>query len=283
MKTMLCAINAKYIHTNLAVRYLRAYCQDVDILEFSINDPVEKIYQKLLDFNGAVYGFSCYLWNIEIVKKLCELLKKSLPDCCVVLGGPEVSYQNEDVLSWGTVDHIISGEGEQAFKQLLESLQTKGNRFQMIYGDKLDINMLPFPYKGEKFDERILYYEASRGCPFHCRYCLSAGDKLRFRNIETVKRELAYFVAAGVKQVKFVDRTFNADREYARNIFAYLISLDGTTNFHCEITGHILDEETLELLKTAPRGLFQFEIGVQSTNPYTLEQIQRTTDISVLF
>ncbi|MHB1315927.1 MAG: B12-binding domain-containing radical SAM protein [Christensenellales bacterium] len=282
MKVILCAINAKYIHTNLAVRSLRAFCGEADIVEYTIGDPIEKIYLRLLEENAAVYGFSCYLWNIEIVKKLCELLKKSRPGCRIIVGGPEVSYEEDEILTWGTVDHIVLGEGEQAFDKLLACLREGKQAPGKMSCEPLDMNSLPFPYEGEQFDGRIIYYEASRGCPFHCRYCLSAGDKLRFRDIEMVKRELAFFVSKRIKQVKFVDRTFNADKDYARALFAYIISLGGKTNFHCEIAGHLLDEETMALLKTAPYGMFQFEIGVQTTNPDTLAQVRRQTDIAVL-
>ncbi len=291
MDALFVAINAKYVHTNIAVRYLSRYCQsnniESDFCEFTINEPQGRILEKLYMQNTCVYGFSCYIWNIERVLETCQNLKKLKPECRIFLGGPEVSFDGEELLSkYDFIDYIICGEGEVAMLQLLKNLPEERC---VIYGEKLcSIEELPFPYADEDLKsvvdgEKLVYYESSRGCPFCCAYCLSAADEgVRFVSVDRVKKDLKRFVDAGVQTVKFVDRTFNADKKRAVQIWEYILSLDCETCFHFEIGADLLSEEAVEVLKKAPLGRFQFEIGVQSTNPQTISEISRKMDFGVL-
>lgn len=300
MKIVLTAINAKYIHSNLAVRYLKKYAErehdcKIDILEFTINNYTDDILKEINAVNPDVIGFSCYIWNIELVKKLCTLLKIIRPELKIILGGPEVSYNIEEVFASCNADFILYGEGERSFSELTEyfygrktlceidglAYRADGEIIVNKPAKPLDMAELPFPYEDfTALENRIIYYEASRGCPFSCQYCLSSIEKgVRTAPIDKVKRELSVFLNAKVPQVKLVDRTFNCKKTFAMEIIAFLIENDnGFTNFHFEVAADLMDDDMLTLLGSARKGLFQLEIGVQSTNPDTLSAVSRTND-----
>ena len=303
MKFLLVAINAKYIHSNPAVYSLKKYAgadmqEYIEIAEYTINQQMQDILADIYTRKPDAVGFSCYIWNWNMIQCLLEELPKVLPDTDIWLGGPEVSYNGEDVLTrFPGVKGIMSGEGEQTFKELLEwYVQGKLPDVEGIAGlylrngytkarDLIDLNDLPFLYGDlDRFANRIIYYESSRGCPYRCSYCLSSIDKkVRLRKIETVKQELQFFLDHKVKQVKFVDRTFNCDHEHAVEIWRYIKENDnGVTNFHFEISADILREEEIALLGSLRPGLAQLEIGVQSVNPETLQAINRRMDVERL-
>jgi radical SAM superfamily enzyme YgiQ (UPF0313 family) len=308
MKVLLAAVNAKFIHSNLAVRYLKAYTEDIDydccLMEFSINDRREKVLEALVMEKPDVVAFSCYIWNIEYVKYLSSHIRLVCPECIIMYGGPEVSFDSEQFLSANAGDFVIEGEGEEAYRELIlrmlrigikreniedsigelniRGLYTKAEG-QIHYGGKrgfMNMDRIAFPYDElSDIENKIVYYEASRGCPFNCKYCLSSTSHgVRFHDIERVKTELAYFVGKGVKLVKFVDRTFNCNREFAMGIWDFLITLGGSTRFHFEISADILSDQELALLRRAPVGLFQFEVGVQTTNNDVLRNINRNVN-----
>lgn len=303
MKLVLTALNAKYVHTNLAVRYLREYTKDLDyecsIKEFSINDRLENILEALIAENPEVIGFSCYIWNIEMVIKLSKLIKKVNPNIEILYGGPEVSFDVRKFLDSVDGDYLIGGEGEETFRRFI-LYKLNGGSIEdipgLFYRDEngningknnlnfLDMDQLPFPYSNEyEFKNKIIYYEASRGCPFNCKYCLSSTIKgVRLRNLDLVKKELTLLMERGVSLVKFVDRTFNANRDYARKLWQFLKDADTNTRFHFEISADLLREEDIELLRSVPKGRFQFEIGVQSTNEEVVKNINRTMNIDKL-
>lgn len=298
LKIVLLALNAKYIHTSLALRYIKAYCKeyssDISILETSINNSENEIIKSIYRKQPDIIGISCYIWNMAYVKTLIPTLKKILPDTTIVLGGPEVSYEGEFLLENCQADLIMEGEGEKTWEEYLNyRYQHKGDIKDiagLVYRNEqgdicknkprqpLDLVELPFVYDDlEGLSNKIIYYEASRGCPFNCQYCLSSIEQgVRFVPIERVKEHMAYFLENKVKQVKFVDRTFNTRKQYAMDIWQYLIEHDnGYTNFHFEIAAELISEEMYELLSKARPGLIQFEIGVQSTNPEVLKIIKR--------
>lgn len=298
MKILLVALNAKFIHTSLALRYIKAYCKTYDenikILETSINNNENEIIKLIYKEHPQIIGFSCYIWNMSYIKMLIPTIKKILPSVTIVLGGPEVSYNGESLLSIPEVDLVMEGEGEETWKEYLDfCIGQKGslsNINGLIYREAnnlvhrnlprqpLPLEELPFVYDElDGLEHKIIYYEASRGCPFNCQYCLSSIEKgVRFVPIEKVTAHMAYFLEHHVKQVKFVDRTFNARSAYAMAIWSYLIAHDnGYTNFHFEIAAELIHEEMYDLLATARPGLIQFEIGVQSTNNHVLKIIQR--------
>ena len=301
MKIMLVAVNAKYIHSNLAVyslySYAREYKKNIVIGEYTINQKSDEIISDIYREKPDVLGFSCYIWNISQILEIASELHKVLPRTKVWLGGPEVSYDSAEVLaSNSSVDGIIIGEGEQTFIEIAAHYIDSIGSLEDIKGiawrngdeiitnktrEQLNMDSLPFVY--EQFPaNRIIYYESSRGCPFACSYCLSSIDKkLRFKNIEIVKNELQYFLDAKVPQVKFVDRTFNCDHEHAMAIWAYLKEHDnGVTNFHFEIAADILSDEEVEILQSLRVGQVQLEAGVQSTNQQTLQAINRQMDFA---
>lgn len=323
MKLLLTAINAKYIHSNLAVYSLRAAAgpirEQVELAEFTINHRTEDILRDIYRRKPDVLFFSCYIWNMLYVAELTAECKKVMPEVPVWLGGPEVSYDAEQFLrEHPEVDGILCGEGEESFRRLgicyvnhaadadhlaeIPGLVFRRNLTEQ--GGSADVNMaagelagiqtnpptplvdlstLPFPYEElTDFENRIIYYESSRGCPFSCSYCLSSIDKsVRFRSLELVLPELQFFLDRRVPQVKFVDRTFNCRKSHAMAIWKYLLDHDnGITNFHFEIAADLLDDEELALIRRMRPGLIQLEIGVQSTNPRTLEAICRKTDLA---
>ncbi len=289
MNTVFCAINAKYIHTNIAVRYLNAVSSSVcntRFVEFTINQSPEIILDELLTLNPDTLLFSCYIWNISYVEKLCHNIKKILPNITIILGGPEVSHPPFPEFPY---DFIVCGEGETEIPALLKSL-SEGvfPTEKIIIGKPVeDLDSLPFPYDFQKEDlaHRIVYYEASRGCPFNCSYCLSSATKgVRIKSVKRVKEELKIFMDIKVMQVKFVDRTFNADNDFFIEILKFLKESDnGITNFHFEVAASLISDEALTIIPTLRSGLIQLEIGVQSTNENTLKAINRNPDTEKLF
>ena len=309
MKILLAACNAKYIHSNLAVYNLKScsgkYSPQVVIREYTINQIKDEILKDIYLEQPDVICFSCYIWNVSFVKELVTDLKKILPDADFWAGGPEVSYDAEQFLKQNPVFFgVMVGEGEETFQELAGYyIERKPEDLKEIRGvafrneDKvpdivhtgwrelMDLSKVPFAYQDlAEFKNRIIYYESSRGCPFSCSYCLSSIDKkLRFRDIELVKKELQFFIDNKVPQVKFVDRTFNCKHDHAMTIWRYITEHDnGVTNFHFEISADLLREEELALMKTMRPGLIQLEIGVQSTNPQTIRAIRRTMDFQKL-
>lgn len=305
MKILLAACNAKYIHSNLAVYDLKAYSSDYDehviLREYTINQQKDEILKDIYSSGADVVCFSCYIWNISFVRELIRDLVKILPKTAFWAGGPEVSYDAEKFLTeMPEMTGVMVGEGEKTFHDLLEFYIDGKDSLEEISGiayrtgDKIihngwrelmDLSAIPFVYEHlEKFENRIIYYESSRGCPFSCSYCLSSIDKkLRFRDLELVKKELQFFLDHRVPQVKFVDRTFNCKHEHAMTIWKYILEHDnGVTNFHFEISADLLREEEMELMSQMRPGLIQLEIGVQSTNPETIRAIHRHMDLKKL-
>lgn len=334
MRFLLCGINAKYIHSNLAIFSLKAYTDrkkipgaEIVLKEYTINNYVEDILQDLYETKADVIIFSCYIWNISFVRELAAELKKVSPEVEIWAGGPEVSYAaNKFLIENPAFDLIMQGEGEEVFSELVRLTSTTKNlnklNLQNLQGiavrdftektglrdtsnisevsedeyeskiintgfaPLMDMNVIPFVYEDfHLFEHKILYYETSRGCPFRCSYCLSSVDKtVRFRSLSLVKKELDTFLAAKVPQVKFVDRTFNCNRQRAIDIWSYLVEHDnGVTNFHFEISSDLLGEEELELFAKMRPGLIQLEIGVQSTNGQTVDAIHRHMDLEKVF
>lgn len=307
MKVIASTLNAKYIHTNIAIRYLKVYAQpdfDVELAEYTIKDPVMNIVTDLIRKKPDVIGFSCYIWNIEETIKVIKMIKKIDPSIHIVVGGPEVTY---DVADWMNniqeFDYIVIGEGEETFKQLLTELNSTMN-MENVHGlafrengqvrinpqrNKLDLRDLPSPFRFEEdiphLSKRVTYIETSRGCPFSCQFCLSSIEVgVRYFDREKIKDDIRYLMKNGAKTLKFVDRTFNISRSYALEMFQFLIDehLPGTV-FQFEITADIMRPEVIEFLnKEAPRGLFRFEIGVQSTNDYTNELVMRKQNFDKL-
>lgn len=294
MKILLAALNAKYIHSNLAVHSLKAYAQEygehIEIAEYTINHQKDKILKDLYLRKPDVIGFSCYIWNLDYIEELIGDLAKIMPKTAVFVGGPEVSYDGEAFLERNPfVKGVMAGEGEQIFKELCRELCENGVTEKVCGVLKssgcMDMSRIPFIYKDLKeFENRIIYYESSRGCPYSCSYCLSSIDKkVRFRDMELVKEELQFFLDRKVPQVKFVDRTFNCNKNRAMEIWQYILENDnGVTNFHFEISADLLSEEELEILEKFRPGAVQLEIGVQSTNPETIREIHRKMDLEKL-
>lgn len=306
MKILLVACNAKYIHSNLAVYDLQAYASDyadhIVLKEYTINQQKDDIMRDIYLEHPDVVCVSCYIWNLSFVKELMADLIKILPGADFWAGGPEVSYDAEKFLTENSeFKGVMVGEGEETFKELAgyyveKNPQDLKDMTGICYrdGDQIihngwrqimDLSSIPFIYKDlSEFKNRIIYYESSRGCPFSCSYCLSSIDKkLRFRDTETVKKELQFFIDNRVPQVKFVDRTFNCKHDHAMAIWKYINEHDnGVTNFHFEISADLLREEELQEMSTMRPGLIQLEIGVQSTNPDTIKAIHRTMDFEKL-
>ncbi len=329
MKILLTAINAKYIHSNLAVyslrAYARAYQDQVELKEFTINQKKEQILKGIYQSKPDVLCISCYIWNISLVLEVVQEIFKILPETRIWLGGPEVSYHAKELLEqYPQLAGIMKGEGEQTFLELVhhyvdgdvalrqiagityrENEQGLGQEMLPIgsnfagyemsekigtivenpWRPVLDLSTVPFVYENIKdFENRIIYYESSRGCPFSCSYCLSSVDrKLRFRSLDLVKKELQFFLDNKVPQVKFVDRTFNCKHEHAMEIWKYLIVHDnGITNFHFEVAADLLTDEEISLINTMRPGMIQLEIGVQSTNDKTIGEIRRKMNFAIV-
>ncbi|WP_195574547.1 B12-binding domain-containing radical SAM protein [Paenibacillus sp. 1001270B_150601_E10] len=310
MKTIVAAINAKYIHTALSLRLLKAYAQDtfeIEMAEYTVKDPALHIVTDLYNRKPDVVGFSCYIWNIEETLNCVSLLKKVLPDVRIILGGPEVSFDPEHFMSREHgIDVIVMGEGEAAFKAILAAYSEDGvlhhisgiawrgyeyategqtEKVERIYvqpqTDKIALDALPSPYRLEEdvqdISKRIVYFETSRGCPFNCQFCLSSTEVgVRYFDKEQVKADLLYLIQHGARTIKFLDRTFNINREYALDIFQFLIDNHNGCVFQFEITADIMRPEVLAFLNEhAPKGIFRFEIGVQSTNEETMRLVKR--------
>jgi len=332
MKILLTAINAKYIHSNLAVYCLKAYAErnqcdsmnelNIEIAEYTINQQLEDIMMDIYEKHPDVLCLSCYIWNLQYVESLVREIHKVCPNMPIWLGGPEVSYDAEDVLRrLPEVTGVMMGEGEKTFAELCEHYAQKAadtlevTNVQKVTGASdstntmlsdipgitfrnkedeiisnpwrmpMDLSDVPFVYHDMKdFEHKIVYYETSRGCPFSCSYCLSSIDKkLRFRNLDLVKEELKFFIENKVPQVKFVDRTFNCKHDHAMAIWQFIKENDnGITNFHFEVSADLLNDQEIDLLKSMRPGLVQLEIGVQSTNPDTIREIRRTMDFEKL-
>ncbi len=300
MKVTLATLNAKFIHTSLALRYLKAVVDkdfDVDIAEFTIKDPAMNIVSDLFLRNASVIGFSCYIWNIEETIKVIQMLKKIRPELKIVLGGPEVTY---DVDYWMNrvpeVDFIVYGEGEETFHHLLTEISGE-EKYHLVFGmsyrkvdgeviinpvrPKVDLSTIPTPYRFPEdipeLSKRVVYMETSRGCPFSCQFCLSSIEVgVRYFDKEQIKADILYLIEHGAKLIKFVDRTFNIKRDYAMEMFQFLIDNHQGCVFQFEITADIMRPEVLDFLSThAPNGIFRFEIGVQSTNDLTNQLVKR--------
>ncbi|TCS96596.1 B12-binding domain-containing radical SAM protein [Hazenella coriacea] len=306
MKTVLATLNAKYIHTSLALRYLKAYSGrdfETEIAEYTIKDPVMNIVSDVYQRQPDLVAFSCYIWNIEETITVISMLKKVKPELKIVLGGPEVSY---DTKYWmerlPEVDFIIMGEGEETFHHLLTELHGE-QKFHFVLGlayrkneeiilnpprPKLDLNEIPSPHRFPEdlkdLPNRVVYFETSRGCPFSCQFCLSSIEVgVRYFDIERTKQDLLYLIHNGAKLIKFVDRTFNIKRDYAMEIFQFLIENHGGCVFQFEITADIMRPEVLDFLaENAPQGIFRFEIGVQSTHDPTNEAVKRRQNFTKL-
>ncbi len=302
MKILLTSLNAKFIHTSLSLYSLKAfsheYKEDIKILEFTINNDLDHCLSSIVTENPDIIGFSTYIWNINETLSLISNLKKVLPNVKIILGGPEVSYNPQNYLEH--TDFVVMGEGEKPFYDLLKYFDNKCSLEEInsisykqenevitcSNVDNLDLKDIPFPYDDiDNFQNKIIYYESSRGCPYSCSYCLSSSTNgVRFLSEERVKSDLDFFLKNAPKQVKFVDRTFNAKKSHAIMIWEHIINNDnGITNFHFEISADSISDDMIEVLKNARVGLIQFEVGVQSTNESTLKEIDRTIKTSKIF
>lgn len=297
MQVVLSAINSKYIHTGLGLRYVGEYAKaqghEVTLIEETINTPILAVLEKIMAVPAQVYGFSVHIWNKQFVFKLIRMLRKLRPQAAIVIGGPEVAFDAEKIFAeLPQADYIVQGEGELVFSKLMEYLAGGGSVPQHIAyreGEQVNLNggitviddmsLLPFPYPDlEKMlaEHKIVYYECTRGCPFNCAYCLSGISRsVRKRPLELVLRDLDRFIAAGVPLVKFVDRTYNLDEKYFLPMMRHLAQADTNATFHFEIKADILSEHVMDFLATVPKGRFQLEIGIQSTHQPTLKAINR--------
>lgn len=302
-KILLAAVNAKYIHSNLAVYSLKSYAQsrlrqegveeipDIEVAEYTINQQIDEILRDIYKRQPDFLGLSCYIWNLSTAAQLLEEIPKILPSAQIWLGGPEVSYDARSVLeNYPRVKGVMKGEGEETFTRIVAGdrlrdilgityRDNEGKIIENPWRPVMDLSSIPFVYRDmEQFRNKIIYYESSRGCPFSCSYCLSSVDKtLRLRKISLVKQELQFFIDQKVEQVKFVDRTFNCSHRHAKEIWKYIKEHDnGVTNFHFEVSADLLDEEEIRLIQSMRPGLIQLEIGVQSTNSDTIREIRRT-------
>lgn len=306
MKLLLTTLNSKYVHSCLAIRYLKGYTKgiiDTSLREYTINQSIDYIVSEIYKLRPSIVGFSTYIWNKEETLEIAETLKLIMPEIEIFLGGPEVSFDARQVMEENPfIDYIIYGEGEETFNEFI-NLYVGHKNYEGVKGLVYrksgqvvenpqrplikDLNTIPSPYDEDvktELENRIIYYESSRGCPFNCKFCLSSTLKgVRYFDLERVKRELGILIDAKVRQVKFVDRTFNANKEYAMGIMNYIMERNPKNiNFHFEVTAHLLDEEMLEFLSRVKEGLFQFEVGVQSTNEEVIEAVGRTTDFEKL-
>ncbi len=308
MKLLLTTLNSKFTHSSLALRYIKSYLKtfdyEVDFEEYTINNTIDFIQGQIYKGHYDAVAFSSYIWNFEMTLEIAKNLKKVSPDLLIIFGGPEVSYDPKEIMEKHSfIDYIIFGEGEESFKELYEKilLDKEGNKKSQIPGicyreDGIVIKNkdrelircmddIPFPYENlDGLEHRILYYESTRGCPFNCQYCLSSTIKgVRYLSLERTKKDLKFFIDNRVMQVKFVDRTFNANKKHALEIMRFCHENDnGYTNFHFEMTATLIDQETLEFMKTVRPGLFQLEIGVQSTNKNTISAIDRNIEFEKL-
>ena len=292
MAVKICAVNSKFIHSNPAVHSLACYCRSlcdinkikIEVCEFTVNDVYKNVLHSIMSGRPEVIAFSVYIWNVSFISKLCGDIKKIDPSIKIILGGPEVSFDVPALFCEQDYDYIIAGEGERAFACLISEIYGLD-----VAGCSDHLAEIPFIYSQDNinlFKDRIIYYESSRGCPFSCAYCLSArSGQVRSLSVGRVCEDINFFIQAeSVKQVKFVDRTFNYDKDRAYAIFEYIINNNrGGQNFHFEICADLLDERAINLLKNAAVGLIQFEIGIQTTNEKALDICGRKTDINKCF
>lgn len=302
LKILLVGINAKYSHQNLALQYIKKYSNlKAEILEFNINQTIESIYGEIVKKEADIIGFSSYIWNIDLIRKLSEDLKKVKPESVIVWGGPEVSFDTVEIMEANpSVDVIIRGEGEETANELFLLLDSGGDLFRVegiSYRQGMEIfvnpdrpliqnlDEIPSPFDDmEILEGKLLYYEMSRGCPFKCAFCLSSTIRgVRYFSKERIKSDLGKIFRLGASTVKLVDRTFNANEKFSMEIMEYIRdhAPEGMC-FHMELMAHLISDEFLGFLKKMPKGLFQFEIGIQSTNPETLREIFRVTDLDKL-
>jgi radical SAM superfamily enzyme YgiQ (UPF0313 family) len=308
LKILLTTLNSKFIHTNLAIRYLNQMVKDiedidVDIREYTINNELDFILKDIYANNYDVILFSTYIWNVNDIVKICNNLKKVNKNVKIALGGPEVTYDSEESMKkYDFVDYILYGEGELVFRDFVKSLKgdidikdvdglVYRNNGEIVRNKPMkdieNLDIIPSPYvdlNKAEYENRIVYYETSRGCPFNCQYCLSSTlQGLRYFSIDRVKSDLKALIDSRVSQIKFIDRTFNANKKFAMEIMQFLMENDNDyTTYHFEVTAHLLTEDMLEFLKECKEGLFQFEIGVQTTNEKVLEAVGRRDDFSKL-
>ncbi|MEG1312142.1 MAG: B12-binding domain-containing radical SAM protein [Romboutsia sp.] len=306
MKILLTTLNSKFIHTNLAIRYLKEFVKDlveIDLKEYTINNDLDYILKDIHKNDYDIILFSTYIWNVNDIVKICDNIKKVSPNTKIALGGPEVTYDSKcSMINYPFVDYILCGEGELVFRDLVMYLQgnldienVEGLVYR--YGSEImtnkpkallkNLDEIPSPYDKldpNEYENRIVYYETSRGCPFNCQYCLSSTLKgLRYFGIDRVKTDLKALIDAKVSQIKFIDRTFNANKKFAKEIMNFLMENDNDyTTYHFEVTAHLLDEDMLVFLANCKEGLFQFEIGVQTTNEKVLEEVGRRDDFKKL-
>ena len=285
MKTTLLGLAAKFIHPSMAIYTLSSYCQtqgieNISLLDLTINHNLDFVVAEIYRENPDILGISCYIWNIDMVSKILAILRETKPNMKIILGGPEIDAELPNA------DYFVIGEGEEVLVQLIKDIMAGREDIPTVYSSevKLPLGLNPFihdTFPLEMFDNKILYYETSRSCPYSCSYCLYGNDNsLLFLDLERVKKELKFYLDRGVKQVKFLDRSFNARRSHAMEIWQFLIDNDnGVTNFHFEIYPDLLSEELFEVLNTVRPGQFQFEIGVQSTNRETLKLVKRRTNL----
>ena len=304
MNVVLSTLNSKFIHSSLALRYLKAYGeahgQAYDIVEYTINMPVLHILSDITEHDIDVLGFACYIWNIEMTLHVVDMVKAVRPDIKIVLGGPEVSFTADELLErCPNIDYIVQGEGEEAFHALVTALQlgndgldpvipgVRGRKDGSILGsleavEVSDLSSIPFPYTEEDMadlEHKIIYYESSRGCPFSCQYCLSGNkNTVRFFPQKRTLQELQWFIDHGVKQVKFVDRTFNCAPHHHRPLMEFMRDSDTDMNFHLEMEPELMTEWETNILCETPPGRIQIEVGVQSTHKKTLDAINRYND-----
>ncbi len=311
MKVLLTTLNARYIHTSLALFSLEKYCQqdkyEILVKEFTINDRLDIVTGIIYQIKADIVAFSCYIWNRNEIFEIADRLKKVKPDLIIIMGGPEVTFSSRDIMKNNDyIDYIIMGEGEVTLRELLNYLGQEGYNNQkdtnsledipgLLYRDKINkiienqertlicnLDNLPPAYNKEdltRLSNKIIYYESSRGCPFNCSYCLSSTTRgVRYFSLERVKKDLLFLIKNKVKLVKFVDRTFNADKDRAMEIFKFLVENRFKTSYHFEITVDLMDEDMVNYLVEIPAGIFQFEVGIQSTNEETLQLINRKMD-----
>ncbi|MDY5480041.1 MAG: B12-binding domain-containing radical SAM protein [Peptostreptococcus porci] len=310
MKVLLTTLNSKFIHTNLAIRYIREYSKylegddySVMLREYTINNSIDYIMKDIVKMNVDMIVFSTYIWNIEDIKKICNNIKKVKPEIVICLGGPEVSYDYLNLIEeYDFADFILFGEGEVIYRDLIlhfiknkDIESVRGICYKkngcVIANESMplieNLDDIPSPYRNidvSEYENKIVYFESSRGCPFDCQFCLSSTLKgLRYFSTERIKSDLKSLIDAKVSQIKFIDRTFNANKKIAIDIMKFLMENDnGKTSYHFEVTAHLLDEEMLTFLRDCKPGLFQFEIGVQSTNEQSLVAVGRTDDFEKL-
>lgn len=304
MKNLLVAVNSKYIHTNLAVRYIKTYVEaysdvNIELYETSINNHLDDVLRDIFDRKPTTVIFSTYIWNKEFIFKLIREVKKVLPEIKIVLGGPEVSYDSVEVMNKRReIDFIVKGEGERStlefFTKSIEDVKGvyyRNSEEEIAFNGEqaaiIDLDEIPFPYEIEELENngtKILYYESSRGCPFDCSYCMSSIERsVRYFSSKRTEEDLKKFLDSGIKLVKFVDRTFNLKKERYMEIWKFLLSVYNTdTTFHFEISADLFDDEVIEFLEAVPKDYFQFEIGVQTSNEETMDAINRKNDLEKL-